>query len=287
MHAIYLIFYQLFNMDHPPSSLSIPSDIMLSTLTFIHHVEPESSASGQKPLQDPKSTEAAVKAVASTIQTTPEAPSPPKANSPPSHVLSWTPEASAAEHELQARTESTPSKLRIAIIMTLLCFCVFVAAIDITIISTALSSISVALHSATGYQWIASSYVLGNTASTPSWGKISDIFGRKPILLLAIVIFFVGSLICALAENIAMLLAGRGIQGIGGSGFLTLVNIAISDLFSLRDRSVYYGLSSVVWAFAGGVGPILGGVFAQQLSWVHLIWSIPKNSGVIGLFLRI
>jgi MFS family permease len=106
-------------------------------------------------------------------------------------------------------------------------------------------------------------------------------------LLLAIVIFFVGSLICALAENIAMLLAGRGIQGIGGSGFLTLVNIAISDLFSLRDRSVYYGLSSVVWAFAGGVGPILGGVFAQQLSWVHLIWSIPKNSGVIGLFLRI
>jgi MFS family permease len=138
--------------------------------------------------------------------------------------------------------------------MTPLCFCVFVAAIDITTISTALPSISGALHSATGYQWIASSYVLGNPVSTPSWGKISDIFGRKPILLLAIVIFFVGSLICALAENIAMLLAGRGIQGIGGSGLLTLVNIAISDLFSLRDRSLYYGLTSVVWAFAVVLG---------------------------------
>jgi MFS family permease len=118
-------------------------------------------------------------------------------------------------------------------------------------------------------------------------GKISDIFARKPILFLASVIFFVGSLNCALAKNIAMLLAERGIQGIGGSGLLTLVDIAISDLFSLRDRSLYYGLTSVVWAFAGGVGPILGGVFAQQLSWVDLIWSIPKNSGVIGLFLSI
>jgi MFS family permease len=73
-------------------------------------------------------------------------------------------------------------------------------------------------------------------------------------LLLAIVVFFVGSLISALAENIAMLLAGRGIQEIGGSGLLTLVNIAISDLFSLRDRSLYYGLTSVVWAFAVVLG---------------------------------
>ncbi|KAL2072658.1 hypothetical protein VTL71DRAFT_12001 [Oculimacula yallundae] len=156
--------------------------------------------------------------------------------------------------------------------MSSLCACVFVAAIDMTIVSTALPAIASNFQSASGYQWVGSAYVLGSTASSPSLGKLSDIWGRKPILLLAVTTFFAGSLICALGKTITVFLAGRAIQGIGGSGLLTLVNITISDSFSLRDRSLYFGLTSVVWALAAGIGPVLGGVFAQQLSWRWCFW---------------
>lgn len=162
--------------------------------------------------------------------------------------------------------EASRPKLQIAIIMSSLCACVFVAGIDITIITTALPVISHEFKSATGYQWIGSAYVLGSTASTPSWGKVSDIWGRKLMLLLAILIFADGSLMCAIGTNFTVFLAGRSVQGIGAAGLLTLVNIAISDLFSMRDRSLYFGLTSIVWALASGVGPVLGGVFSQQLS---------------------
>ena len=112
---------------------------------------------------------------------------------------------------------------------------VFLAALDITIITTALPTI--AQHydaSASDYTWIGSSYLLAASAATPTWGKISDIFGRKPIVLAANVVFFVGSLICALSININMLIAGRVLQGIGGGGLIVLVSICISDLFSMR-----------------------------------------------------
>lgn len=81
---------------------------------------------------------------------------------------------------------------------------------------------------------MASSYMLANAAAVPLWGKISDIWGRKRILLLANVAFLVGSLICALAINLPMILVGRAIQGVGGGGIIVLVNICVSDLFSVR-----------------------------------------------------
>jgi hypothetical protein len=190
-----------------------------------------------------------------------------------SHLDAMTPQtdpiASNAEpaspEDISNEAETTP-KLRIAIIMACLCACIFVAAIDVTIISPALPAIASHFHSSSGYQWVASAYVLGSTATTPSWGNVSNIWGRRPILLLSLVVFFVGSLICALGQNMGIFLAGRAVQGVGASGLLTLVNISISDLFSLRDRSFYYGLTSVVWALASGIGPVLGGVFAQQLT---------------------
>ncbi|GKT91519.1 efflux pump antibiotic resistance [Colletotrichum tofieldiae] len=180
------------------------------------------------------------------------------------------------------RDAASAPKLQTAVLMSSLCACVFVAAIDVTIISTALPAIASNFQSASGYQWVGSAYVLGSTASTPSWGKLSDIWGRKPILLLAVAIFFAGSLICALGRNLAVFLAGRAIQGVGGSGLLTLVNITISDLFSLRDRGLYFGLTSVVWALAAGLGPVLGGVFAQQLS-VHNAQDNPGTPVWAGL----
>lgn len=162
---------------------------------------------------------------------------------------------SLPEQASRVGNEDSKPKLRIAVIMSSLCACVFVAAIDVTIISPALPAIANHFKSASGYQWVGSSYVLGSTASTPSWGNLSNIWGRKAIMLLALVFFFAGSLVCALGETMIVFLVGRAIQGVGASGLLTLVNITISDLFSMRDRGFYFGLTSVVWALASGFGP--------------------------------
>jgi MFS family permease len=141
---------------------------------------------------------------------------------------------------------------------------VFLAALDMTIVTTALPTISAYFQtSEADYTWVGSAYLLAAAAATPTWGKVSDIFGRKPILLFANIVFFVGSLICGLSVNVHMLIAGRVIQGLGGGGLIILVNICISDLFSMRSRGMYFGIIGMVWAFASGVGPVLGGVFVS------------------------
>jgi len=101
----------------------------------------------------------------------------------------------------------------------------------------------------------------------PLWGKISDIFGRKPILLLANFVFFIGSLIAGLAVSVGMLIVARAVQGIGGGGLVVLVNICIGDLFSMRSRGAYYGIIGGVWALASALGPVLGGAFTERVSW--------------------
>jgi MFS family permease len=161
--------------------------------------------------------------------------------------------------------KSKKSLVQIATVMASLCACVFLAALEVTIVSTALPTIAAHFASDSGYTWIGTSFVLAHTASTPSWGKISDIWGRKPILLVANVIFFIGSLVCALVDDLAVFIAGRAIQGLGAAGMQTLVNICISDMFSQRDRGLYYGLTSIVWAVASGIGPVLGGAFTDRL----------------------
>lgn len=159
------------------------------------------------------------------------------------------------------------SKGKIAIIMLALCMAVFLAALDVTIITTALPTISEHFNSTAGYTWIGSAFLLANSASIPSWGKVSDIFGRKPMLLLANIIFLIGSLVAALANSIGMLIAARAIQGIGGGGLVILVNIVIGDLFPMRMRGAFYGVIGGVWAIASSVGPIIGGAFSQYVTW--------------------
>ena len=136
-----------------------------------------------------------------------------------------------------------------------------------TIITTALPTISNDFHTSSGYTWIGAAYLLANSAATPVWGKVSDIFGRKPVLLMANFVFFIGSLVAALSINIGMLLAARAIQGIGGGGLISLTNICIGDLFSPRRRGAYYGIIGGVWAIASSLGPIVGGAFTEKVSW--------------------
>lgn len=160
------------------------------------------------------------------------------------------------------------SKSRIVIIMFSLCMALFLAALDVTIITTALPTIAGHFHaSAAGYTWVGSAYLLANAASVPLWGKLSDIWGRKPMLMLANIVFMAGSLVAAVSNSIGLLIGGRVIQGIGGGGLIILVNICIADLFSMRDRPKYYGIVGMVWAMASGVGPVIGGAFTEDVSW--------------------
>jgi len=100
--------------------------------------------------------------------------------------------------------------------------------------ATATPTISAELHSASGYTWIGGAYLLANAAAATIWAKLSDIWGRKPILLLAVTLFFGSSIICASAVDMKMLIAGRALQGTAGGGLIQLVTITVSDLFSVR-----------------------------------------------------
>jgi MFS family permease len=149
--------------------------------------------------------------------------------------------------------------------MMSLCLSCLLSALDLTIVTPAIPSIVSAFQSSSGYIWVGSAYTLAHAAITPVWGAVSDIWGRKPIILIAMTVFLGGSLVCALARHMETLIVGRALQGLGGSGMGTMVNIVVCDLFSLRDRGLYLAITSLVWAVGSAVGPVLGGVFTTRL----------------------
>ncbi|ATY63740.1 multidrug resistance fnx1 [Cordyceps militaris] len=168
--------------------------------------------------------------------------------------------------------EAERTKLETTLVMFALCIALFLAALDMTIVTTAVPTISAHFQSTSGYVWIGSAYMLGSAALVPTWGKLSDIFGRKPILMTAVVVFWIGSLLCALSNSMGMLIVARAIQGIGGGGTIVLPNICVADLFSARKRGVYFGFLGMIWAIASAIGPIIGGAFTQRVSWRWCFW---------------
>lgn len=110
----------------------------------------------------------------------------------------------------------------------------FITALNTTIVATAIPTICSDLHSASGYSWIGASYVIASTAVVPIWAKLSDIWGRKPILLTVVALYFASSIICAVSSSMGMLIVSRTLQGVSGGGMASLINIVISDLFSMR-----------------------------------------------------
>jgi len=152
--------------------------------------------------------------------------------------------------------------------MASLCLTQFITALDVTIIATALPTVTRALTAnASEYAWIGSSFTLASTTSSPIWAKLSDLFGVKWMLVSANAIFFAGSLLAALSHNPAMLIGGRTIQGLGSGGIQVLITILIGKMFAMGDRAKYYGLMGLVFAAASGLGPVLGGVFTQTIGW--------------------
>ncbi|KKK24888.1 hypothetical protein ARAM_000116 [Aspergillus rambellii] len=174
--------------------------------------------------------------------------------------------------EEPSNPEPVRGKIQVFAIMVALCLSLLIAALDQTIVSTSLPTITSRLHSASGYTWIGAAYLLASAAAAPIWAKISDIWGRKPVLLVAVLWFFLSSIVCAAAVDMEMLIAGRALQGVAGGGLLQLVMIVVSDLFSVRHRSLYMGILEFMWTIAGGLGPILGGVFSEFVSWRWNFW---------------
>ncbi|KAE8148644.1 major facilitator superfamily domain-containing protein [Aspergillus avenaceus] len=172
------------------------------------------------------------------------------------------------------------SKLRNISIIVMLCLVLFIAALDQTIVSTAIPSMTKDLHSAAGYTWIGASYLLAMCAASPTWVRISDIWGRKPAVLGANLIFTVGSIIAGASTTMPMLISGRAVQGLAGGGIISLVSIIIADLFSMRHRALYISATALVWVLAGTTGPVIGGALSQHATWRWCFWI---NLPVCGL----
>jgi EmrB/QacA subfamily drug resistance transporter len=149
-----------------------------------------------------------------------------------------------------------------ALMLTLL-----LAALDQTIVSTALPTITSDLGGLSHLSWVVTAYLLASTASTPLWGKISDLHGRKVVLQIAVVVFVVSSALAGLSQSMGQLIATRALQGLGGGGIMVLVMAVIADLIPPRERGRYSGLFGAVFGLASIIGPLLGGFFTEQLSW--------------------
>ncbi|KAI8808067.1 major facilitator superfamily-domain-containing protein [Cladochytrium replicatum] len=156
------------------------------------------------------------------------------------------------------------SKTQFTVVFISLALAILLAALDQTIVSTAIPTIVTEFQAADLISWVGTGYLLTAAALSPIYGKLADIFGRKLVFLVAIFIFEVGSLLCGLATSMIMLIIGRVVAGIGGGGIFNLVLIIISDIVSFQDRGKYQGLIGAVFGLASVIGPLAGGGFTDS-----------------------
>jgi EmrB/QacA subfamily drug resistance transporter len=174
------------------------------------------------------------------------------------------------------------SSRQVLVVMTGLLLGMLLAALDQTIVATALPTIAGDLHSLSRLSWIVTAYLLASTVSTPLWGKLGDLYGRKIFFQAAIVIFLIGSVLAGLSETITELIIFRAIQGIGGGGLLVGAQTIVGDIVTPRDRGRYQGFFGAVFGVASVLGPLIGGFFVDTLSW-RWVFYVNLPIGVVAL----
>ncbi|TCJ77612.1 UNVERIFIED_ORG: EmrB/QacA subfamily drug resistance transporter [Dietzia maris] len=179
---------------------------------------------------------------------------------------------------------------QILVILAGLMSAMFLASLDQTIVSTAIRTIADDLQGLDAQAWVTTAYLMTSTISTPLYGKLSDIYGRKPFFVIGIVIFVVGSLLCTLATSMYMLAVFRGIQGLGAGALMSLALAIIGDIIPPRDRAKYQGYMLAVFASSSVLGPVIGGFFASADTifgidgwrWIFLI-NVPIGAAALTL----
>ncbi len=150
--------------------------------------------------------------------------------------------------------------------------CILLAAVDQTVVVPAVPAIAAEMNAFGHLSWIVTAYLLTSTAMTPIYGKISDSVGRRAVLLPCLVLFFVASAACALAQTLPQLIGARALQGVGGAGLMSMAQSAIADVVAPRERGRYQAYMTTTWGFASIAGPILGGYVTDHLSWRWVFW---------------
>jgi EmrB/QacA subfamily drug resistance transporter len=174
------------------------------------------------------------------------------------------------------------SHRQILVIMSGLMLGMLLAALDQTIVSTALTTISRDFHRPDLYSWVVTSYLLTSTVTTPLYGKISDLFGRKRIFQFAIVVFLIGSILSGLSQNMYQLIAFRAVQGLGAGGLMSLAFSIVGDVIPPRDRGRYQGYFGAVFGASSVLGPLIGGFLVDYASWRYVFYvNIPI--GIVAL----
>jgi EmrB/QacA subfamily drug resistance transporter len=192
------------------------------------------------------------------------------ADGPGSVTVAETGESSKAEHH------------RILVILGALMLGMLLAALDQTIVATALPTIAGDLHGLNHLSWVVTAYLLTSTISTPLWGKLGDLYGRKKLFQAAIVIFLVGSALSGLSRDMAELIGFRALQGIGAGGLMVGAQAIIGDVVSPRQRGRYMGYFGAVFGLSSVIGPLAGGFITQHLSW-RWVFYINLPIGIVAL----
>ncbi|CAG8540903.1 12871_t:CDS:2, partial [Racocetra persica] len=161
------------------------------------------------------------------------------------------------------------SKIQFGFVFLGLCFAMFMAALDQTIVTTALPKIIIDLASVDKIVWVGTAYLLTATSFQPTYGKLADIFGRKITFLTAMVLFELGSILCGTSSSMNMLITSRAVAGLGGGGIFGTVLIILTDIVSVKDRGKYQGFVGAVFIIASITSPIIGGLFTDNdnLGW--------------------
>ncbi len=179
-------------------------------------------------------------------------------------------------------TTGSLSRRRVLVVIGALMLGMFLAALDQTVVSTALPTIVGDLHGASHLTWVVTAYLLSSTVSTPLWGKLGDQYGRKFFFQVAIVIFLVGSALAGLSHTMVELIVFRAVQGLGGGGLMVGAQTIVGDVVSPRERGRYMGLFMAMFGVTTVIGPLIGGVLVEYLSW-RWIFYVNLPIGAVAL----